>query len=180
MQLLKFGLESFPRVQPGCSPSEHRGLVKLECVCVWQRWQRWVTRAAGPSLQAGVKSSASRREEWEQPQLPQLLPTCFFYRHLQVFGIISLVAVVTTVDSGAVSRPLCFSCQSPNVVAVWGTSCQEAVGQFTGGSSDRHAFQYWTVAAGKSIVWFTGSAPGSISPSQYLLQPDHAAQQFFF
>lgn len=39
----------------------------------------------------------------------QLLPTCFFYGHLQVFGIISAVAVVTTVDSGAVSQLLAFT-----------------------------------------------------------------------
>lgn len=95
---------------------------------------------------AGVKSAASRREgrepREETLQLPQLLPTCFFYGHLQVFGIISAVAVVTTVDSGAVSRPLAFTAKVQMLCPFRSASCWEAVGRLTGGSGDRHAFQY--------------------------------------
>lgn len=67
---------------------------------------------AGPSLQVW-RAPLPKREGWEPReeslQLWQLLPTCFFYGHLQVFGIIPVVALVTTVDSGAVSRPLAFT-----------------------------------------------------------------------
>lgn len=74
--------------------------------------QRWLERAAGPSLQVW-RALLPKREGWEPReeslQLLQLLSTCFFYGHLQVFGIIPVVAVGTTVDSGAFSRPLAFT-----------------------------------------------------------------------
>lgn len=141
-------------------------------------WQCWVTRAT-----AGVKSAASiagrMRAAWGVAAAATAASHMLLLR--APTGIWDNFSGCRGDDCWQWCRLTAprFYCERPNVVSVWSTSRREAVGRFTGGSSDRHGFQYWAVAAGESIVWFTGSAPGSITPSQYLLQPDHGAQQFF-
>lgn len=159
-----------------------RTLVFVTAVAALGDESSW-TFAAGVS----VKSAGSRREGWEpceEPppqllQLPQLLPTCFFYS--APTGIWDNFRGCRGDDcwQWAISRPLAFTAKVQMLCLFEAHLAGRLLDSLLEGGVTDVPLNIEPSHAGKSIVRFTGSAPCCITPSQYLLQPDHGAQQFF-
>lgn len=162
------GLNNSPHIHPACSPTD----IAVAALGDESSW----TFAAGVS----VKSAGSRREGWEPPpQLPQLLPTCFFYS--APTGIWDNFWGCRGDDcwQWAVSRPLAFTAKVQMLCLFEAHLAGRLLDSLLEGGVTDVPSNIEPSHAGKSIVRFTGSAPRSITQSQYLLQPDHGAQQFF-
>lgn len=101
------GLNNSPHLHPARSPTDHSGPSDS---CVFRQWRRRrATRAAGSSLQVSAwraLAAGGKDETRVRSRHHSCFPHASFTAHLQVFGIISGVAVATTVDGGPSHGPL--------------------------------------------------------------------------